>query len=59
MNSEGYLMSCNGMTYSSNGNCGCGNNGCLWTLVIIAVIVLWLSGGFCGGFGGLCGCSDC
>jgi len=52
-------MSCNGMTYSSNGNCGCGNNSCLWTLVIIAVIVLWLSGGFCGGFGGLCGCSDC
>jgi len=49
-------MSCNGYAM-----CG-GNNSCMWTLIIIAVIFVWLNcaGGTIGGScGNGCGCNDC
>ena len=38
-------MACNGLTFGRP--CGNGNNSCMWTLIIIAIIVVWLN----------CGCS--
>ena len=44
-------MACNGITLGRP-NCGF-DSSCIWTLLIIALIILWLSNGFG------CGCSDC
>ena len=46
-----YRMACNGLNFPQN-SCGF-DSSCIWTLLIIALIILWLSNGFG------CGCSDC
>ncbi len=54
-------MSCNGYSL-----CGNGNNSCMCTLIIIAIVFVWLNcfGGCgigCGGFNNNCcnNCCDC
>lgn len=46
-------MNCNSL-------CGNGNNSCMWTLIIIAIIFVWLNCfGGCGiGCGCGCGCGN-
>lgn len=43
-----------------NSFCGNGNNSCVWTLIIIAIVFLWLTNfggtGIAYGLNGGCGC---
>ena len=41
-------MACNGMNL---GRIGCDNNSCMWTLIVIAIVFVWIN---CG-----CGFNNC
>ncbi len=53
-------MACNSFPFNTNG-CGCGNNGwssCTWTLIIIAIVFIWIF--CCNGGSGYSNCgNDC